>query len=57
MSKYGVFGHLVMVGASLASAAGALRLAFMKRSKWQPPEEALPAVAARFAIGNLVVMC
>ncbi len=49
MSKYGVFSQLVMVAASLASAVGALRLAFMKRSKWQPPEEALPAVASRFA--------
>lgn len=49
MSKYGVFANLVAVGASLASAAGALRLAFMNRSKWQPPEEAVAAAASRFA--------
>jgi len=49
MSKYGVFANIVAVAASLASASGALRLAFMKRSKWQPPEEAVPAAASRFA--------
>jgi hypothetical protein len=49
MKDYGVFAQLVAIASSLASAAAAIRLAFMKRSKWQPPEEALPAVAARFA--------
>ena len=37
------------IAGSLASAATAIRLAFMQRTKWQPPEEALPAAAARFA--------
>src|SRR5437016_5409267 len=49
MKDYGVFANLVATAGSLASAAAAITLAFMKRSKWQPPEEALPAVAARFA--------
>jgi hypothetical protein len=50
MNKFGVFAQLVAIAGSLASAAAAIRLAFMKRSKWQPPEEALPAAAARFAL-------
>ncbi len=49
MNDYGVFANLVAIAGSLASAAAAIRLAFMKRSKWQPPEEALPAVAARLS--------
>jgi hypothetical protein len=49
MNKYGVFANVVTVAASLASASAAVRLAFMKRSKWQPPEEAVPAAVSRFA--------
>ncbi|QOY90263.1 hypothetical protein [Paludibaculum fermentans] len=49
MNDYGVFANLATVAASLASAAAAVRLAFMKRSKWQPPEEAVPAAVSRFA--------
>jgi len=49
MNKYGVFANLVTVSGSLAAAAGAVRLAFMKRSKWQPPEEAVPTAVSRFA--------
>ncbi|GEM_PF-4367761 len=49
MNDYGVFANLVTVAASLASAAAAVRLAFMKRSRWQPPEEAVPAAVSRFA--------
>jgi hypothetical protein len=49
MNKYGVFANLVTVAASLASASGAVRLAFMKRSKWQPPEEAVSGAVSRFA--------
>lgn len=49
MKDYGVFANVVAVAGSLASAAAAITLAFMKRSKWQPPEEAVPAVASRFA--------
>lgn len=50
MNKFGVFAQLVAIAGSLASAAAAIKLAFMKRSKWQPPEEAVPAAAARFAL-------
>jgi hypothetical protein len=49
MSNYGVFAQIVAIAGSLASAAAAIRLAFMKRSKWQPPEESLPTAATRFA--------
>lgn len=49
MSEYGAFANVVAIAGALSSAAAATTLAFMKRSKWQPPEEALPAVAARFA--------
>jgi len=49
MTEYGVFAHIVAIAGALASTAAAIRLAFMKRTKWQPPEEALPAVASRFA--------
>jgi hypothetical protein len=49
MSEYGVFAQIVAIAGALASAAAAIGLAFMKRAKWQPPEEALPAVASRFA--------
>jgi hypothetical protein len=49
MSEYGVFADVVATAGALSSAAAAITLAFMKRSKWQPPEEALTAVASRFA--------
>lgn len=49
MKDYGVFANLVAIAGSLASAAAAVTLAFMKRSKWQPPEEAVPAAVSRFA--------
>jgi hypothetical protein len=49
MKDYGVFANLVAIAGSLASAAAAITLAFMKRSKWQPPQEAVPAAASRFA--------
>jgi len=48
-ADYGVFAQVVAIAGSLASAVAAITLAFMKRAKWQPPEEALPAVASRFA--------
>jgi hypothetical protein len=48
-TDYGVFAQIVGIAGSLASAAAAIRLAFMKRSKWQPPEEAVPAGASRLA--------
>jgi hypothetical protein len=49
MKDYGVFANLVAIAGCLASAAAAITLAFMKRSRWQPPEEALPTAASRFA--------
>lgn len=49
MNEYGVFANIVAVAGSLASAVAAIKLAFMKRTKWQPPQEDLPEAAARFA--------
>jgi hypothetical protein len=49
MKNYGVFANLVAIAGSLASAAAAITLAFMKRSKWQPPQEAVPAAASKLA--------
>jgi hypothetical protein len=49
MSDYGVFATAVATAGALSSAAAAISLAFMKRSKWQPPEEAVPNGAARLA--------
>lgn len=49
MKDYGEFANLVAMAGSLASAGAAISLAFMKRSKWQPPEESVPAAVSRFA--------
>jgi hypothetical protein len=49
MTDYGVFANLVATVTSLAAAAGAVILAFTKRSRWQPPEEAVPAAVSRMA--------
>lgn len=49
MNHYGVFAQLVAIAGSLASAAAAIRLAFMKRAKWQPPEEELHKSTLKFA--------
>jgi Na+(H+)/acetate symporter ActP len=49
MTDYGDFGNLVTTAGCLAAAGGAITLSWMKRAKWQPPEEALPKIGARFA--------
>ena len=49
MTDYGVFGTLVTTAGCLAAAGAAITLSWMKRAKWQPPEEALPKVGARVA--------
>jgi len=49
VSEYGVFANIVTIAGALSSAAAAITLAFMKRSKWQPPEEVLPAATSRLA--------
>ena len=49
MNEYGVFANIVAIAGSLAAAAGALRLAWMKRSNWQPPEESVPDAVGKFA--------
>jgi hypothetical protein len=45
--KYGVFADLVGIAGSLAAAATAISLAFLKRSKWQPPKEVVADGTAR----------
>jgi hypothetical protein len=54
VNQYGVFANLVAIAGCLAAAAGAIALTWLKRAKWQPPEEVLPAGAARFS--SLIVM-
>ena len=54
MSKFGVFANLVAIAGCLAAAAAAIGLTWLKRAKWQPPEEALPASTAKFS--SLIVM-
>ena len=49
MKDFGVFAFLVAIITSLAAAAGAIRLAFMKRTKWQPPEEVVASGTSRLA--------
>jgi hypothetical protein len=54
VSDYGAFANLVGVAGSLAAATGAITLAFKKRARWQPPEEAVPAAVAR--VSALIAM-
>jgi hypothetical protein len=49
MTDYGVFGNIVATAGCLAAAAAAVTLSWMKRVRWQPPEEALPKVGSRVA--------
>jgi hypothetical protein len=51
---YGVSAQLVAVAGSLAAAAAAISLAWMKRTKWQPPETTLPQASSRMA--SLIAM-
>lgn len=46
-NEYGVFANLVAIVGSLTAAAGAVSLAFLKRSKWQPPKEVVADGTAR----------
>jgi energy-coupling factor transporter transmembrane protein EcfT len=54
MSDYGAFANVVGVAGSLAAAVGAITLAFKKRTRWQPPEECVPAAVAR--VSSLIAM-
>lgn len=47
LSDYGVFAQIVAIGGSLAAAAGAFTLGFVKRSRWQPPRETVPDGTSR----------
>ncbi|WKA27502.1 hypothetical protein [Bradyrhizobium roseum] len=49
MSKFGVFANLVAIAGSLAAAAAAISLAFLKQANWRPPEEAIPAAVPRMS--------
>lgn len=49
MKDFGVFAFLVAIVTSLAAAASAIMLAFMKRAKWQPPEEVVASGTSRLA--------
>jgi len=52
--EYGVFGNLVAIAGCLSAATAAIALSWMKRVKWQPPEEALPKGVSRMS--GLVAM-
>jgi len=54
MNEYGVFANLVATAGCLSAAAAAIGLAWLRRAKWQPPEETLPAATARFS--SLIAM-
>jgi hypothetical protein len=54
MSDYGVFANIVATAGTLAAAAAAITLAFQKRSRWQPPEESVPAGVSR--VSALIAM-
>ncbi len=49
MTNFGVFAFLVAIVTSLVAAAGAIRLAYMKRTKWQPPEEVVTSGTSHLA--------
>lgn len=49
MSDFGLFANIVAIAGSLAATTGALRIAWMKRAKWQPPEEAVPGAVGKIA--------
>ena len=48
-ADYGVFAQIVAIGGSLAAAAGAFTLGFVKRSRWQPPRETVPDGTSRLS--------
>jgi hypothetical protein len=54
MSQFGEFAGIVATAGSLSAAAGAISLAFLKRAKRQPPEEAVPAAVSR--VSALIAM-
>jgi len=49
MTDYGVFANLVGTATSLVAAAGAMVMGFVKRAKWQPPEEVVPSAVSRMS--------
>jgi hypothetical protein len=57
LNKYGIFADVTGTALALAAAAGAISLAWTKRTKWQPPEEAVPNATARLAsLGAMVAL-
>ncbi|MGU3468826.1 hypothetical protein ACLBXO_28675 [Methylobacterium sp. C33D] len=47
MADYGALGDVVAASGSLIGAATAIGLAWKRRSKWMPPEEAVPDATAK----------
>jgi hypothetical protein len=59
MTDYGVLFNVVANAGYIAAAALAIKIVWMKRSQWQPPEEAVPDSVARFSVlssGVLIVI-
>ncbi|TGR83836.1 hypothetical protein EN866_33740 [Mesorhizobium sp. M2D.F.Ca.ET.223.01.1.1] len=49
MSEYGAFANVVAIAGCLTAAAGAIGLAWMKRTSWQPPEDSVPHAVSRLS--------
>lgn len=57
MSDYGVFANVVAIAGSLMAATAAIRLAWMGRARWQPPEEAVSKGTAKIAaLGSAIAI-
>jgi hypothetical protein len=49
VATYGVLSETVALSGSLIGAASAIGLAWMRRARWLPPEEAVPGATAKVA--------
>jgi hypothetical protein len=49
MSDYGAFANVVAIAGCLTAAAGAIGMAWMKRARWQPPEDSVPHAVSRLS--------
>lgn len=57
MTSYGIFANIAGTALALSAAAIAISLAWTKRAKWAPPEEAVSKGVARLAsLGAMIVL-
>ncbi len=59
MTDYGVFANIVAAAGCLTAAAGAIGFSWLKRAKWQPPEEIVPAAVSRLTglLSSVAIAC